>query len=88
MLGIKILIKKYPPTAFVNGYPNIVIFYSGFSLAKNRRQERLSRVYIRYRKTVGESKDIGCVWFFSLPLANHLSQDRLSLVQPSQFLVV
>jgi len=58
MLGIEILVKNYPPTASLNGYPNITIFYSVFSLAKNRRQEWLSRLRTRYRKNVGMPKDI------------------------------
>jgi hypothetical protein len=37
MLGIEILMKNYPPTGSPNGHPNIVIFYSRFSLAKYRR---------------------------------------------------
>ena len=31
---------------------------SDFSLVKNKRREWLSRVHMRYRKTVGEWKDI------------------------------
>ena len=58
MLGIEILMKNYHPTTSLNGYPNIAFFISGFSLAKNRRREWLSRVRTRYRKTVGEWKDI------------------------------
>jgi hypothetical protein len=27
--GIEILVKIYPPTASLNDYPNIAIFYSG-----------------------------------------------------------
>jgi hypothetical protein len=30
MLGIKILVKKQSPTAFLNDRPNIIIFYSRF----------------------------------------------------------
>ena len=30
VLGIEILVKIYPPTARVNGYVNIALFYSGF----------------------------------------------------------
>jgi len=30
MLGIAILVKNYPPTASLNGHPNIAIVYSGF----------------------------------------------------------
>jgi hypothetical protein len=30
MLGIEILMKNEPPTASLNDYPNIAIFYSGF----------------------------------------------------------
>jgi hypothetical protein len=30
MLEIEILLKNYPPTVFLNDYPNIVIFYYGF----------------------------------------------------------
>jgi hypothetical protein len=40
MLTIDILVKKnYPPIAPLNNYPNITIFYFGFSSAKNRRRE-------------------------------------------------
>jgi hypothetical protein len=39
MLGIDIFMKNYPPTVSLNGYPKIAFFYSGFSLAKNRRRE-------------------------------------------------
>jgi hypothetical protein len=31
--------ENYPPTAFLFGYPNITVFYSEFSLAKNRKRE-------------------------------------------------
>jgi hypothetical protein len=58
MLGIEILVKNYPPTGFLNGYPNIDIFYFGFCASQNRRREWLSRVRMRYRKAVGECKDI------------------------------
>jgi hypothetical protein len=44
MLGIEILVKNYPSTASLNGYPNIAIFYSGFFASQKTR----------YRKTVGE----------------------------------
>jgi hypothetical protein len=37
---------------------NIAIFYSDFSLVKDRKQEWLSRVQTRYRKAIGEWKDI------------------------------
>jgi hypothetical protein len=30
MLEIDILVKNYPATDFLNGHPNIAIFYSGF----------------------------------------------------------
>jgi hypothetical protein len=30
MIGIDVLVKNYLPTAFLNGHPNIAIFYSGF----------------------------------------------------------
>jgi len=30
MLGIEVLVKNYPPIAYLNGYPNMAIFYSGF----------------------------------------------------------
>jgi hypothetical protein len=30
MVEIEILVKKYLPTTYVNGHPNIVISYSGF----------------------------------------------------------
>ena len=58
MIGIEILVKKYPSTVSLNGYPNMALFYSRFSLPKNRRQELLSRVCTRYRKAVDERKDI------------------------------
>ena len=57
MLEIEILVKTHSPTAFLNGYSNIAIFYSDFFLAKYSRWEWLSRVRMRYRKTVGEWKD-------------------------------
>ena len=49
MLGIDILMKNYPSTAS---------FILDFSLVKNKRQEWLSKVRMRYRKTVGEWKNI------------------------------
>jgi hypothetical protein len=30
LLGIEILMKKYPPTAFPSGYPNVAILHSVF----------------------------------------------------------
>jgi hypothetical protein len=30
MLGIEILVKNYSATAYINGHPNIAIFYSVF----------------------------------------------------------
>jgi len=33
LLGIEILIEKYPPRALLSGYSNIAIIYSDFSLA-------------------------------------------------------
>jgi len=39
MLGIEILVKNYPPTACLNDYIHITIFYSGFWLAKIKRQD-------------------------------------------------
>ena len=54
MLGIEILEKNYPPTARLNDYANIAIFYSGFFASKNRRREWFSRVRTIYRKVVGE----------------------------------
>jgi hypothetical protein len=46
------------PTTYLNGYPNIAIFYSTFSLVKYRRWGWLSRVSIRNKKLVGKRKDI------------------------------
>jgi hypothetical protein len=34
MLGIEILEKNYPPTASLNGHPNIAIFYFGFFVSQ------------------------------------------------------
>ena len=58
MLGIEILVKKYHSIATLNGYLEIAIFYPDFSLAKDRKREWHSRVQTRYRKIVGEWKDI------------------------------
>jgi hypothetical protein len=35
-LGIENLMEMYPPTASLNGYPNIAILYSDFSLDDDR----------------------------------------------------
>ena len=59
MLGIDILMKNYSPTA-----SSIL----DFSLVKNRRQEWLSRVRMRYRKTVGEWKYIENDFYVNDPL--------------------
>jgi hypothetical protein len=34
MVKIKIVVKKYLATAYLNGHPNIAIFYSGFFAGK------------------------------------------------------
>jgi hypothetical protein len=39
MLVIEIFVKNYPPTVYLNGYPNIASSIPDFSLAKNRRRE-------------------------------------------------
>jgi len=51
-------VEKYPPTSSSIGYPNIDILYSVFLLAKDRERGWLSRLRTRYRKAVGEYKDI------------------------------
>lgn len=48
--------KNYPPTCCLNGYANIVIFCSGFFASQKKEDE--NRVRMRYRKAVGEGKDI------------------------------
>lgn len=50
--------KKYTPTSLFSYYLNIVIFYLDFSLDKNRKQEQLSKVHTRYKKTVEKWRDI------------------------------
>ena len=49
--------KKYSPTSSSIEYLNIDILYS-FSLVKDEGREWLSKLCIRYRKTVGKHKDI------------------------------
>jgi len=46
--------------SFFIGYSNIAIFYYilNFSIAKYKKREWLSRMYIEYRKTVEEGKNI------------------------------
>ena len=46
--------KNYFPTTSLNGHPKSSI--PDFSLAKNRRQKWLSRVPMKYKKIVEESK--------------------------------
>ena len=41
MLGIEILVKNYPPIVFLNGHPNIAIFYSEF-FARQKLKTRMT----------------------------------------------
>ena len=50
LLGIEILMEKYPPTASLSGYPNIALLHSAFLASQRLITKIASRVYTRYRK--------------------------------------
>jgi len=67
--------KKYTPTVCLNGYTNIAIFISDFLLAKNRRQEWLSRVRTRNRKVVREWRNIESDFYGNSSLNDDLESE-------------
>jgi hypothetical protein len=52
------LVKKCPLIASLNSSPNIAILYYEYLASQRLRQDWLSRVNIRYRKSVERYKDI------------------------------
>jgi hypothetical protein len=58
MLGIDILVKNYFPTASLNGYPNLVILYSGFHVGQKIEDENDSLEYAWDKERLLESEKI------------------------------
>jgi hypothetical protein len=50
--------KNYPPTAFLNGHPNIAIFYSGYFASKKIDDKNDSLEYVWDIEKLLESENI------------------------------
>jgi hypothetical protein len=82
VLELEILVKKCPPTSYLNGHPNITIFYFGFFASQIYNTEWLSRVCIRNRKVVGNWKDIENDFYANGSLTDHRKTHEDALTCP------